>query len=86
MDSLANLISYSNLRTLNLAECPVAEDENLRKEVLIMLDGLKISSFNGEEVTEDDLKDAHDTKMERIKEAEEAKKAAEAAENDQMDN
>ena len=80
MDSLINLKCYTALRSLNLTECTVAEDENLRKEVLIMLDGLKINSFNGEEVTEEDLKDAHDEKENRIKEAEEAKKAAAEAE------
>ena len=81
MESLGKLSCYTKLRSLNLTECPVAEDENLRKEVLIMLDGLKINSFNGEEVSEDDLKDAHDEKMQRIKDAEEARKAAEAEAN-----
>jgi hypothetical protein len=65
---------------LNLTETPIAEEkgEDLKKEVLILLDGSAVlKSFNGEEVSSDDISDAKNEKAERIKAAEEARKAAE---------
>jgi len=64
---------------LNLTETPLAEEkgDDLKKEVLIILDGLNFKMFNGEEVTADDIADAKNEKAERIKAAEEARKAAE---------
>jgi len=76
---IGKLIAFSNLASINLLETPIAEEkgDDLRKEVLILLDGLKIKSFNGEEVTEEELQDAKTEKAERIKAAEEARLAAE---------
>ena len=53
---IGKLIAFSNLASINLLETPIAEEkgDDLRKEVLILLDGLKIKSFNGEEVTEEE--------------------------------
>ena len=57
LDSLGNFIKFKSLKNLNLSETPIAEEkgDDLKKEVLIMLDGLKMTTFNGEEVTEEDL-------------------------------
>lgn len=40
-----------------MIETPIAEEkgDDLKREVLILLDGLKMTSFNGEEVTDEDL-------------------------------
>jgi hypothetical protein len=67
------------LKNINLSETPLAEEkgDDLKKEVLILLDGIVLTMFNGEEVTEDDITDAKAEKAERIKAAEEARLAAE---------
>ena len=78
---LGKLIKYTKLRTLNVLETPLAEEagESLKKEVLILLDGLNITMFNGEEVTKEEIDDAKQEKADRIKAAEEARKEAEEA-------
>ena len=45
---------------MNLLETPLAEEkgDDLKKEVLILLDGLSIKKINDEEVTADDITDA----------------------------
>ena len=57
---VGKLIKYKNLRSLNLSETPLAEEqgEALKKEVLILLDGLNLVSFNAEEVTKEEIDDA----------------------------
>lgn len=71
--------SFYNLNNLNLSETPLAEEagDNLKKEVLIILDNLKFKMFNGEEVTEDEIQEAKDEKKARWEAAEEARLAAE---------
>lgn len=60
-------------------ETPLAEEkgDDLKKEVLILLDGLEIKKFNEEEVTSEEIADAKAEKSQRIKDAEEARLAAE---------
>lgn len=79
LEEIGKLITLKNLQSLNLTETPLAEEkgEDLKKEVLIILDGLNFKTFNGEEVSADDIADAKNEKAERIKAAEEARKAAE---------
>ena len=79
IDEIGKLITLKKLNSLNLTETPLAEEkgDDLKKEVLILLDGLNFKSFNGEEVTPEDIADAKAEKAERIKAAEEARKAAE---------
>lgn len=80
LEEIGKLVAYKNLQSLNLTETPIAEEkgEDLKKEVLILLDGSAVlKSFNGEEVSSDDISDAKNEKAERIKAAEEARKAAE---------
>lgn len=62
-------------------ETPLAEEkgDDLKKEVLILLDGLNIKKFNDEEVTAEEITDAKAEKAQRIKDAEEARLAEEAA-------
>jgi len=76
---LAKLICYTNLNNINLTETPLAEEmgESLKKELLILLDGLKFKTINGEEVTDEDITDAKQEKADRLKAAEEARIAAE---------
>lgn len=70
---IGKLISLTSLTSLNLLETPLAEEkgDDLKKEVLILLDGLAMTKFNDEEVTADDITDAKNEKNERIKAAEE---------------
>ena len=79
LEEIAKLISFKKLENLNLSETPLAEEkgEDLKKEVLIQLDGLAMKIFNGEEVTAEEIADAKNEKAERIKAAEEARLAAE---------
>jgi hypothetical protein len=79
IEEIGKLITLTKLNSLNLTETPLAEEkgEDLKKEVLILLDGLNFKSFNGEEVTAEEIADAKAEKAERIKAAEEARKAAE---------
>jgi hypothetical protein len=76
---IGKLITFANLSELNLLESPLAEEkgDDLKKEVLILLDGLSIKKINDEEVTADDITDAKAEKAQRIKDAEEARLAAE---------
>jgi len=78
-DDIAKLLKYNKLQHLNLAETPLAEEkgEDLKKEILIVLDGLSLKTINGDEVTKDDINDAKNEKKERIRAAEEARKQAE---------
>jgi len=57
---IGNLITFAALTELNLLETPLAEEkgDDLKKEVLILLDGLNIKKFNDEEVTAEDTADA----------------------------
>lgn len=79
LEEIGKLIIYRNLKDINLSDTPLAEEkgDDLKKEVLILLDGLLINMYNGEEVTEEELQDAKAEKQERIKAAEEARLAAE---------
>lgn len=64
---------------MDVRETPLAEEkgEELKKEVLILLDGLHMKMFNGEEVSAEEIAEAKTEKAERIKAAEEARLAAE---------
>ena len=79
LEEICKLISLKKLCNLNLTETPLAEEkgDDLKKEVLILLDGLPFTMFNGEEVSAEDLTEAKTEKEERIKAAEEARKQAE---------
>ena len=79
IEEIGKLITLKKLNSLNLTETPLAEEkgDDLKKEVLIILDGLDFKTFNGEEVTAEDITDAKAEKAERIKAAEEARKQAE---------
>jgi Leucine-rich repeat (LRR) protein len=57
---IGKLITFEALSDLNLLETPLAEEkgDDLKKEVLILLDGLNIKKINDEEVTADDITDA----------------------------
>lgn len=59
-----------------MTETPLSEEkgEDLKKEVLILLDGLNITVFNGEEISAEEIQDAKAEKADRIKAAEEARK------------
>ena len=76
IEEVGKLITLKSLNSLNFTETPLAEEkgDDLKKEVLILLDGLMFKSFNGEEVTAEDIADAKAEKAERIKAAEEARK------------
>ena len=76
IEEIGKLISLKSLQSLNLTETPIAEEkgDDLKKEVLIILDGLDIKMFNGEEVSAEDIADAKNEKAERLKAAEEARK------------
>lgn len=58
----------AKLHTLNMVECPVAEEkgDDFKREVLIDLDVLALKSINEEEVTEEDVNDAKEEKAARI--------------------
>lgn len=51
--------------------------DDLKKEVLIILDGLNIRMYNGEEITDEEIEEAKEEKKNRIQAAEEARLAAE---------
>jgi internalin A len=74
---IGKLITFKALTDLNLLESPLAEEkgDDLKKEVLILLDGLDIKKFNEEEVSADDITEAKAEKAQRIKDAEEARLA-----------
>ena len=76
IEEIGKLITLKKLAHLNLTETPLAEEkgDDQKKEVLIILDGLNFKTFNGEEVTPEDITDAKAEKAERIKAAEEARK------------
>lgn len=76
---VGKLIKYKKLKSLNLAETPLAEEqgEGLKKEVLILLDGLNLATFNGEEVTKEEIDEAKEEKKSRIAAAEEERKRLE---------
>lgn len=77
---LGKLKTLRNLTSLNVAETPLAEaaGDNLKKEILILLDDLNLQKINGEDVTNEERVEAINEKKERIKAAEEARKQAEA--------
>ena len=76
IEEIGKLISLKSLQSLNLTETPIAEEkgDDLKKEVLIVVDGLDFKMFNGEEVSAEDIADAKNEKAERLKAAEEARK------------
>ena len=76
MEEIGKLITLRSLKSINLTETPLSEEkgEDLKKEVLIILDGLNITTFNGEEVSAEEIQDAKTEKAERIKAAEEARR------------
>jgi len=57
---IGKLITFEALTDLNLLETPLAEEkgDDLKKEVLILLDGLNIKKVNDEEVTAEETADA----------------------------
>uniref|UniRef100_A0A7S3IV55 Uncharacterized protein n=1 Tax=Strombidium inclinatum TaxID=197538 RepID=A0A7S3IV55_9SPIT len=79
VEDVEKLGSLKNLKAINIAETPLAEEkgDDIKKEILIALDQLKIKTVNGEEITAEEVADAKNEKKERIKAAEEARKAAE---------
>ena len=79
LNEIGKLITLKSLNELNLLETPLAEEkgDDLKKEVLILLDGLDIKKFNDEEVTAEEISDAKAEKAQRIKDAEEARLAKE---------
>jgi hypothetical protein len=81
---LGKLAIYKNLKRVSVAETPLAEEQadSLKQEALILLDGLQIDMFNGEEVTQEEIDDAKQTKADRIKAAEEERLAKEEAERE----
>ena len=58
---------YKKLNNLNLTETPLSEEkgDDLKKEVLIILDGLNFKMFNGEEVLQEEIDDAKQEKKDR---------------------
>ena len=89
LEELNTLTKFINLKDLNLQETPLEETlaDGLKKEILIILEDLKITIFNKEEVTEEDYTEAKELKMERIKEEEERRREAElAAQENQEDS
>jgi len=76
LEEIGKLITLRKLRSINLTETPLSEEkgEDLKKEVLILLDGLNITVFNGEEISAEEIQDAKAEKADRIKAAEEARK------------
>ena len=76
LEEIGKLITLKSLQSINLTETPIAEEkgDDLKKEVLIILDGLNFKTFNGEEVSAEDIADAKNEKAERLKAAEEARK------------
>ena len=57
---IGKLITFSALTDLNLLETPLAEEkgDDLKKEVLILLDGLNIKKINDEEISAEEITDA----------------------------
>lgn len=51
--------------------------DGLKKEVLILLEGITLAKFGKDEVTEDDYTEAKELKLERIKEEEEKRRQEE---------
>ena len=65
----SEIISLKYLQTLNLTETSIAEEkrDNLKKEVLIIPDGLDTKIFNGEEVSTEDIADTKNETNREIK-------------------
>ena len=85
VQDLEGLKNYCSLKHLDIAENPVAQEkgDDLKKEVLMLLSSAEYLKLNkwgpeGDEITEDELKDAKTEMEERVKAAEEARKEAEA--------
>ena len=76
LEDIAKLKTLTSLTTINLAETPLAEEkgDDLKKEILILLDELNLRKINGDEITNEEIQDAMNEKKERIKAAEEARK------------
>lgn len=66
------------LKHIVLAGCPFADEkgDDLKKEVLIMLDHLSIKMVNEDEITEEDITTAKEEKEERLKQIKEAEEEA----------
>jgi Leucine-rich repeat (LRR) protein len=76
---LEKLKTLRNLKSLNVAETPIAEEkgDDLKKEILILLDTLNLKTINGDPITKEEVEEARNEKMERIKAAEEERKQKE---------
>jgi len=76
LDDVKNLTQFPSLTSLTLTGNPIADEkgDEMKKEVLILFD-FKIKTFNGEEVSADDVNEAKELQANRIREAEEAKNA-----------
>jgi Leucine-rich repeat (LRR) protein len=76
LEDVEKLKTLRRLKVLNLAETPLAEEkgDDLKKEILILLDMLHLTKINGDDVTKEDRTEAANEKKERIKAAEEAKR------------
>lgn len=76
LEDIEKLKTLPSLVQLNLAETPLAEEkgDDLKKEILILLDELNLEKINGDDITAEEREEAMNEKKERIKAAEEAKK------------
>lgn len=63
---------------------PLTEElgENVKKEIILTLEDLSLEKINKSEVTPDDIREAQELKLERIREEEEKRKAAEGKEGE----
>lgn len=79
LEEVKGLKSMTALKDLNLLGTPIEEtlDKGLKKEILIVLEGVKLIRFSKEEVLDEDYQEAKELKEERIKEEEERRKQAE---------
>lgn len=75
MEDLLVLERFPNLQSLNLIGTPLVEEKggDFKKEFLILMDDKfkNIKMINKEEVTKEDIDEAKEEKLERIKQAEE---------------
>ena len=73
LTELKKLGSLHALKHIVLAGCPFADEsgDNLKKEVLIQLDHLKIRMVNEDEITEEDIPTAKEEIEKRLKQIKE---------------
>lgn len=79
LEEVEKLRILTSLKDLNLLGTPIEEalGDKLKVEVLIVLQGVRLTRFNKEEVTDEDYDQAKELREERIKEEEEKRKQAE---------